>query len=106
MELEHIIRIYRSMRLSSLIAIVIPLIFSVVGVWSFSDGGPLKKGFGAVSRSPQASNNVPVPKVLEPSKGTSKLAIEKFLMMYTCKVCSGRNAQMVIYCNSSLLRLH
>lgn len=29
-----------------------------------------------------------------PAAGT-KLAIEKFLMMYTCKLCSGRNTQMI-----------
>eukprot|EP01039_Chlorochromonas_danica_P001020 gene1020-1106_t len=38
---------------------------------------------------------MPKPKVLEPSQGTKKISIDKFLMMYTCKLCSGRNAQMV-----------
>lgn len=40
----------------------------------------------------------PQPRVIKPSKGTSKSShsIEKFLMMYTCKLCSGRNAQMVL----------
>lgn len=35
------------------------------------------------------------PKVIRPSRGTNSIAIEKFLMMYTCKLCKGRNAQMV-----------
>lgn len=34
------------------------------------------------------------PNVITPSQG-SKNIIEKFLMMYTCKICKGRNAQMV-----------
>jgi hypothetical protein len=34
--------------------------------------------------------------IITPTAGIgSKSAIEKFLMMYTCKLCSGRNAQMV-----------
>ena len=44
-----------------------------------------KKGFG--SQTPQ-------PKVVTPASG-SKHNLEKFLMMYTCKLCTGRNAQMV-----------
>ncbi|RYH06582.1 hypothetical protein EON65_42710 [archaeon] len=66
-------------------------------VWGFSNG-PFNKGFGTSMRSSQPTHpddNTPKPKVLEPSKGTSKLSIEKFLMMYTCKVCLNRNAQMV-----------
>ena len=41
--------------------------------------------------------NVPKPNIITPYNGNNKLNIEKFLMMYTCKICSGRNAQMVIY---------
>eukprot|EP01041_Mallomonas_annulata_P002140 gene2140-4172_t len=37
---------------------------------------------------------IPRPNIITPSEGT-KSAIEKFLMMYTCKKCEGRNAQMV-----------
>jgi len=38
---------------------------------------------------------VPKPNIITPSYGPQKDTIEKFLMMYTCKICSGRNAQMV-----------
>lgn len=39
---------------------------------------------------------MPKPTIISPSNGTNhNSAIEKFLMMYTCKICSGRNAQMV-----------
>ena len=44
-----------------------------------------KKGFGSA---------IPKPKVVTPASG-SKHNLEKFLMMYTCKLCTGRNAQMV-----------
>lgn len=47
--------------------------------------GSAKKGFG---------NQISQPKVVTPASG-SKHNLEKFLMMYTCKLCSGRNAQMV-----------
>jgi hypothetical protein len=43
------------------------------------------KGFGS---------KTPAPNVIKPTPGTSK-DLEKFLMMYTCKLCDGRNAQMV-----------
>jgi hypothetical protein len=33
------------------------------------------------------------PKVIVPTPGNAKN--EKFMMMYTCKLCNGRNAQMV-----------
>ena len=36
----------------------------------------------------------PKPNIISPSRGT-KENIEKFMMMYTCKLCTGRNAQMV-----------
>ena len=47
--------------------------------------GTTKKGFGS---------QIPKPKVVTPASG-SKHNLEKFLMMYTCKLCTGRNAQMV-----------
>ena len=52
------------------------------------------RGFGKSPDIPEAKK--PPNKVLKPSLGTkSSSVIEKFLMMYTCKICSGRNAQMV-----------
>jgi hypothetical protein len=38
---------------------------------------------------------IPKPKVIVPSRGKQNTNLEKFLMMYTCKICNGRNAQMV-----------
>ena len=50
----------------------------------------LKAGGGFDSRS------IPKPKVIVPSSGTKQNPnLEKFLMMYTCKICNGRNANMV-----------
>ena len=40
-------------------------------------------------------NGIPKPNIITPSTGTTAHGIEKFLMMYTCKLCSGRNANMV-----------
>ena len=56
-----------------------------------SDGGVSGsggKGFGSGS-------SLPRPKVLTPSIGSLNTQLEKFLMMYTCKICNHRNAQMV-----------
>jgi len=39
------------------------------------------------------SNSVPGPSKMKPSLTVS--SIEKFLMMYTCKICDGRNSHMV-----------
>jgi hypothetical protein len=39
---------------------------------------------------------IPKPNIITPNAGT-KSNIDKFLMMYTCKQCGGRNAQMVNY---------
>lgn len=50
------------------------------------------KGFGMSSHVDSQA------KVIKPTPGTAKN--EKFLMMYTCKICNGRNAQMV--CHPSL----
>lgn len=40
-------------------------------------------------------SEIPKPKIITPSKGKLNSHLEKFLMMYTCKICDGRNAQMV-----------
>ena len=40
-------------------------------------------------------SEMPKPKIITPSKGKLNSHLEKFLMMYTCKICDGRNAQMV-----------
>jgi len=40
-------------------------------------------------------SSVPKPNVIVPSQGSTDKNIEKFLMMYTCKICNGRNAHMV-----------
>lgn len=39
-------------------------------------------------------SKVPKPNIITPAYGPQS-NIDKFLMMYTCKLCSGRNAQMV-----------
>lgn len=48
-------------------------------------------------------SEIPKPKIIVPSKGKQNSHLEKFLMMYTCKICDGRNAQMVriTYCYHS-----
>jgi len=56
-----------------------------------SDGGVSGSGgmgFGSGS-------SLPRPKVITPSLGSLNTQLEKFLMMYTCKICNHRNAQMV-----------
>ena len=42
------------------------------------------------------SSEIPKPKIITPSRGKKNSNLEKFLMMYTCKICDGRNAQMVL----------
>jgi hypothetical protein len=49
----------------------------------------MKEGDGDKPRT------IPRPNVITPSQGSTQHDIEKFLMMYTCKICQGRNAQMV-----------
>ena len=44
----------------------------------------------------QKRTSVPRPKIITPSRGNVNANLEKFLMMYTCKTCTGRNAQMAI----------
>ena len=42
------------------------------------------------------SSEIPKPKVIKPNDPQNeKKSIEKFMMMYTCKICNQRNAQMV-----------
>lgn len=48
-----------------------------------------------MSEGESIPESMPRPNVLVPSKGVAKDSVEKFLMMYTCKLCNGRNAQMV-----------
>jgi hypothetical protein len=38
---------------------------------------------------------IPRPNIITPATGKQNSELEKFLMMYTCKICNGRNAQMV-----------
>jgi hypothetical protein len=38
---------------------------------------------------------IPRPNIISPATGKKNSELEKFLMMYTCKICNGRNAQMV-----------
>jgi len=46
----------------------------------------VSKGFGGI----------PKPNIITPAMGRPKNPnVERFLMMYTCKLCEGRNAQMV-----------
>jgi len=57
------------------------------------------KGFGNNNINDNINDNIsksiPKPNVIVPSQGSKDKNIEKFLMMYTCKLCSGRNAHMV-----------
>jgi len=66
---------------------------------SNSNGG---KGFGSTSSSSSSDGSdnlskksIPKPNVIVPSKGSQNPNLDKFLMMYTCKICTGRNAHMV-----------
>jgi hypothetical protein len=52
--------------------------------WMCDNNAP--KGFGS---------QIPKPRIIVPSKGNTNAELEKFMMMYTCKICNGRNAQMV-----------
>jgi transcription elongation factor Elf1 len=45
---------------------------------------------------PVLLSEIPKPNVITPgSGGSANNEIEKFLMMYTCKQCNGRNAQLI-----------
>ena len=52
------------------------------------------KGFGSGDNN-ISKQSIPKPNVIVPSKGSQNPNLDKFLMMYTCKICSGRNAHMV-----------
>lgn len=56
------------------------------------DGSPSDgvagKGFGS-------GTSIPKPNIITPTEAGSSKGIEKFLMMYTCKICNGRNAHMI-----------
>jgi hypothetical protein len=52
------------------------------------------KGFG-IKPNEQEPEPLDAPRIIKPAKGTAKVSIDKFLMMYTCKLCLERNAQMV-----------
>ena len=59
---------------------------------------PLNSGGGF------SEKKMPKPNIIKPSEGPKgKMSIEKFLMMYTCKICSNRNAQMVRFMLYSFL---
>lgn len=60
------------------------------------------QGFGSSSSNNNNNDDdnltkrsIPKPNVIVPSKGSQNPNLEKFLMMYTCKICTGRNAHMV-----------
>ncbi len=70
------------------------LIFGLTKSWKIHIR-PLKllfmnsgKGFGSY-------DGIPKPKIITPSNGSTQNNIDKFLMMYTCKICNNRNANMV-----------
>lgn len=53
--------------------------------------------FGNTNGNPddfKPSQSIPRPNIIVPSRGSPN-NLEKFLMMYTCKICVGRNAHMV-----------
>ena len=50
--------------------------------------------FGTGFETPGGSK-IPKPTIITPSRGSQYPQLEKFLMMYTCKICTGRNAQMI-----------
>lgn len=41
------------------------------------------------------ATSIPKPTIITPATGKQHPQLEKFLMMYTCKICTGRNAQMI-----------
>lgn len=38
---------------------------------------------------------IPKPEIVTPAAGTNNTNIDRFLMMYTCKKCNSRNAQLI-----------
>ena len=57
----------------------------------------LRRNAKALKLSEMGPSSIPKPTVITPSQGSSpEKGIDKFLMMYTCKLCNGRNAHMVI----------
>ena len=43
---------------------------------------------------PKGFGQTPRPRIISPNRGTHP-ELEKFMMMYTCKICKHRNAQMI-----------
>ena len=63
---------------------------------SFKDISPLRIRLAKIrSADDEAPILLPRPTIISPTNGANNLNIEKFLMMYTCKKCDGRNAQLV-----------
>jgi hypothetical protein len=56
----------------------------------------MAQGFGHDKQAIKPQHLSETPGVIVPSMGNNRTAItDKFMMMYTCKLCTGRNAQMV-----------
>ena len=47
-----------------------------------------------MSAADDAANQIPKPSIITPTTGSPNNK-DKFLMMYTCKLCQGRNANMI-----------
>ncbi|KAJ1439323.1 hypothetical protein B484DRAFT_444072 [Ochromonadaceae sp. CCMP2298] len=67
---------------------------------SGSSGGGSGSGMSGISKEPKSVSKgfggIPKPNIITPAMGRPKNPnVERFLMMYTCKLCEGRNAQMV-----------
>jgi hypothetical protein len=80
-----------------LVLVIFVLLVSVkynCGLMLPSSGACCRAGLSKMPVETAVSANKP--NTVTPTAGTGgNSVIEKFLMMYTCKLCSGRNAQMV-----------
>jgi hypothetical protein len=86
------------------VVVVTLIAILVVTCTSFLFLNPLKtyriklmaQGFGQNNQATKPQHQSETPGVIVPSMGNNRTAItDKFMMIYTCKLCTGRNAQMV-----------
>jgi transcription elongation factor Elf1 len=87
--------------LQGFLAAVMLLAVAVSGLRVFPAASRVKVELPLAASSPGSGHGfgsgsmLPRPKIITPSVGSANTQLEKFLMMYTCKICQNRNAQMV-----------
>jgi len=85
-----------SLSLLILLSLLLILIYNVNGLYNVNVFRyKYKRMYLELNQGGFGKSNVPKPNVIVPSQGSTDKNIEKFLMMYTCKICNGRNAHMV-----------